>query len=446
MKKHYTILFFLLGLHLFFLVNLRFTAWPEMFAFPYIKNHEYLLYKDMLHMYPPLLTLALSYFFKFFGHSLILLKAFSWLLILSTNLLIYFVTREVVDKNAALIASAFFVLTQPFLEGNTLWFEFLVAPFVLLGLFFLLKSRKAVKTKNIFLAGFFLALAFTTKQAAAVFFAIPIVYLIFKKDLKSLWRYLFGGLIVFGALFVRLLQEKQVSDFWFWVFEYPGKHWMKFPGNIEFPNSQALLTIGLILLPTIMLAAKRKLFGKNFLLVATFLLASLLLAYPRFSFFRLQPVLALSAVSAGYVWSKVKLSKEQVFFYAFFVFALVALPILGDNWGKEARFYTLKDVQLAEAITNLTNKDDKIYLQGIHSGVYEMAGRIPPKPWVDNHPWYFAAPGVAEWVLEGWGEDPPSYIFAKEPSHSEKINAFIEENYEESGSLDDNIAIWQIKN
>jgi len=57
----------LLVFHFFLLSNLQFTDWPEMFSFPYLVNNGFNLYKDMIHIYPPILTLALAAVFKFFG-------------------------------------------------------------------------------------------------------------------------------------------------------------------------------------------------------------------------------------------------------------------------------------------------------------------------------------------------------------------------------------------
>lgn len=440
------IILFLLALHILLLVNLRFTAWPEMLSFAYLKNSGFLMYKDMLHMYPPLLTLLLAYTYLFFGHSLVVLKGISWLVILATGILVYLVSKQAFKKEEiALLSLASYVFVQPFVVGNMIWFEFLVAPLVLLGLLLFLRYLDNKRLIEIFGAGFFLALASTTKQVAGVFLALVGIYLLLKKfSWKSLVSLVGGALIVFGVLFARVYQEGQIQDFWYWVFTYPSRYWVNYPGNVQIPTFQDLAKILFLNTPLLIVLHKKfKDFKKpKFILLVLFYLVSLLMIYPRFSFFRLQTTFSLLSILSGFAIYQLR-EKRLAATYFFFALALFVAPTISSDWRKETRFIEDDNLKIAKIVSNTALKEEKVYLQGIHSGIYTLADRVPPKPWVDNHSWYFDAPVVEEWLLEGWEKDPPIYIFAKEKNKSELINTWISENYTIEDVAEEDITIWK---
>ena len=113
--------------HVFLLSGLRFTAWPEMLSYPYLRNNGYLLYKDMIHPYPPILTMVLSIVYKLFGYKLIVLKIFTWLIILVNDILIFLVAKKITKSvKYSVLSLISYILLQPFLEGNQLWFDLAV--------------------------------------------------------------------------------------------------------------------------------------------------------------------------------------------------------------------------------------------------------------------------------------------------------------------------------
>lgn len=126
MKRVYLFLLILLGIHIFLLFNLKFTAWPEMLSYPY----------------PPVLTFVLSIIYKLFGYRLIVIKVFTWLIILANDILIFKIVNKVVNSEQwSVISVLFYALIQPFLEGNQLWFDLAIVPSVLLGLLFFLNKK-----------------------------------------------------------------------------------------------------------------------------------------------------------------------------------------------------------------------------------------------------------------------------------------------------------------
>ena len=72
MIKHWKILLvLLLGVHLFFLYLLKFTAWPEMLLWPYLITKGWLPYRDIAIAHTPLMLIDLSIFNKIFGFGIV---------------------------------------------------------------------------------------------------------------------------------------------------------------------------------------------------------------------------------------------------------------------------------------------------------------------------------------------------------------------------------------
>ena len=104
---------FLLVIHLFILFNLQFTAWPEMFSYPYLLNNSFKLYQDIALPYQPLLVLILSVVYKIFGFNLLTLQLFTWTTILISDFLIFFISRKIIGKKAlSLVPLSLYIFVQ----------------------------------------------------------------------------------------------------------------------------------------------------------------------------------------------------------------------------------------------------------------------------------------------------------------------------------------------
>src|SRR5438105_2626579 len=111
MKKINLLIFCLLGLHLFILSVLQFTAWPEMVSFPYLINHGFVTYKDMVHAYPPLQVNILAALYSIFGYKVMVLKIFGFATILTGDILIFLIIQKLTKKiNLALIGLGIYVI------------------------------------------------------------------------------------------------------------------------------------------------------------------------------------------------------------------------------------------------------------------------------------------------------------------------------------------------
>src|SRR3989344_6747255 len=120
--------FILLIIHIALLVNLRFEAWPEMLVYPYLNLHGFQQYRDIIHPYPPLPIWFLAGWFRLVEISVANLQLLTWGLIAAIDGLLFWITSKRYGSQAALIGISFFVLFQPLLAGNGLWFDLLLVP------------------------------------------------------------------------------------------------------------------------------------------------------------------------------------------------------------------------------------------------------------------------------------------------------------------------------
>lgn len=461
-KKEILILLLFIVAHIFILFNLRFTAWPEMFSYPYLRNNGFLIYKDMIHPYPPLLTVALSYVFKIFGYSLINLKIITYLMIFINDLLIFFISKKILkNKLHSFIPLIFYIFIQPFLDGNMLWFDFAITTPLLFSLLFLFKAIDKKNLKfNFILSGIFLSIATLIKQTSGIFFIASLIFFLFNKfKIKEVFLMFLGPLIMGLALLIRLIQEKAFLDFVNWTFIYPSKFFIKFPGYVRMDISRNdLLNIFLIFIPLMsFLFIYRKIVKqKKFILSVIFFICGLLAIYPRFSFFHFQIALAfLPVVLIFFLNEKEKKVFISIFLSLILSVYFISIPKIKTEWKKETRFLGFEEKMISKIIEENSDCKDKVYLFGSYSNLYIMANRIPPKRWFDNFGWYLEIDGVQEEILLRWREDLPQIILWQTPLvgqwfdlgvyQPKQISEFILKNYNRINEPYPGITLWKLK-
>ena len=453
MKKFWWPIAGLLFVHLFLLFSFQFTAWPEMFSFPYLLNNRFRLYVDFVHPYPPLLTQVLAGLYRIFGYQLWVLQTITWLLILVADLLIIKIIWLVSKSHmATLVGLSFYILTQPFLEGNMLWFDTAIVAPVLAGTYFMLKRRY-------FWSGLFLALAVLTKQTAGVFLVFGMSYVMYMgKDIKKVMSFLRAPLLAGLGLLGYLLVTNTVVDFVNWTLIYPSKYWTKFPGYVQMALSKReWLVIFLLGLPVLILLfkLKKKILNESSLL---FIICNLILAiaivYPRWSFFHFQTALAFLAILAGcalFVSRRLRIFLSVVSCAPYIV--LVIIPVIKSSWHREARFWSTTELETAQVVKQKSDGSENLFLLGPNSIYYVLTGTLPPKPWLDNFGWYWEIPGVADRVLDRWQLNLPEHVLL-EKTHTGNwfdlgtyrptmVTNWLIENYNQKESVNENLTIWQ---
>lgn len=458
MKSPFLLLGFL-GLsliHLLILKQITFTAWPEMFSYPYLMNNGFLIYKDIAHPYVPLLSFILALYYKITGLNLLTHQIFTWGLILINDLLIFLIANKLLKKNLILIPLAIYVFLQPIFEGNMLWFDLVATPFIL-GSFLIFISIKN-SARKLFWFGFLLSLALLVKQQSIVLVGLVFLVLLLSKETrKSIGHFILGGVIPVSAIFAILSVSGAFKDYIFWTLEFPLIWLPKFPGYSDMPVKKDILLLILMFgLPVIFLV-------KNFFKITIFqkiilisIIAAVIMAFPRFSLFHLQPAIAVLIIFYITVLNQSK--KAAIVFLTIGLFYGLLLwkdyrPFIGVE---TARFYDNEEIELAGFIKQNTTAEDSIYFLGPHSMLYILSGRLPPKPWIENFVWHFEIPGMQEKQIEGFEKERNLVIFKQGAISGnwfdlgtyqpKEIENYIYRNFEMVNKNKEGIEVWKRKN
>jgi hypothetical protein len=440
----------LLILHLILLFNLKFTAWPEMQLWPYLILKGWLPYRDIAMAHTPVLILELSLFNLLFGTGLWQLKVYTWLVVIFSDLLIFFVVKKLWGVKAALASVFFYIFAQTFYEGNGLWFD-LVLGFYAIALYYL--ARK----KEFLLAGILWAFSFLSKQTAFWFlFPLAIMFLqgqalqklntVFDKVKK----FILGVSIVIIPVVVIVWALGIWSDFWFWAVEFGIGILPRAQGQVSFPQLRELL-IALLpfsILPFLLFIPKKK-EGYQLIVWTVF---SALGVYPRWGLFHFQPALPFLAIVAGLVLSNIKKLKPFVV-YTLSGYLLLMVVLIGRfyarEWGMGDRFFEPEVLEVVDYIKDKSESDDKIYVLNAWDSVYALSDTLPARrPWIPHLPWYMELPGVQEKIVTDLESEKPEMIVAGEYTDfglssykPELIDKFITENYEISDKIDGHLIL-----
>lgn len=454
----------LLSIHILILSRLTFTAWPEMLSYPYLFSHGFTFYKDFIMPYPPGLVIFLAGVFNVFGFTSEVLKAITWGSILSADLLIYAILKRTTKSGfASLFFLGAYILLQPFLEGNMLWFDFATVIPLLAAFWFSLKWVDNNQLKNLFWVGFFLTLAILIKQTAVIYLLGFLGFFCLNRGIRGIREikgFGVGVLVAVIPLAAYLVVTGTLTHFWNWVFLYPLTEWSKFPGYVDFLiPKKYILIVALLLAPVVMsfTSLKNILKDKVFILSLFFLAAAFLSVYPRFSFFHLQPAVAFAVITFSIVFAglskRLKVAQAVLVSVAVLVIVKILYPV---NFSEPTRFYGESEERLSKEISVLIGSNKKVFLLGLDSSLYVFSKTLPPKNWSDNFGWYLEIPGVQEWVLEGFISNRPEKILWRVPSSGpwfkpgvyqpEKVVNYINLHYDKDGELEPGVEIWTRKN
>lgn len=422
----------ILLVHLLLLVNLGFTAWPEMTLWPYLILKGWLPYRDIAIAHNPLVLVDLAIFYKFFGVSLSSLKAFTWILILMIDGLVYFVVKKLWDGKTALIAVVFYAFFQLFYEGNGLWFD-LYLTFSSLLIFY------SVKNKKYFWVGVWWALSFLVKQTA-FWFLVPIgLSLLPIKSSKSIKKLLKGILVVFVPAVLIISYLGILPDYIYWAYEFGVGILPQSVGQVNLPGLKQLVTV---LLPfsalAILLIYKKSKENWQLLIWSLFGLMGTL---PRWELFHFQPALPYLAIAIAISLINFQKVKPTIK-YLIVVYIIVVTLLIGRftirQWGGGDRFFEPEILDLANFIKDDIGQGEKIFILNAWDSVYVLSNTLPAvRPWVPHLPWYMGLPGIQEEIVKDLEISVPKMIVQGEYLQTglgsyrpEIINDFIYDNYQ----------------
>lgn len=451
MKKFLPLLGLIIFGHLFLLFFLRFVAWPEMVLWPYLLDKGLLPYRDIVIVYPPTLIIFLAFLGKVFGIKLIGLKFYTWILILLTDSLVFFVTKKITrDVKVALVSLLFYVLWQPFFDGNALWFDLVLAPLALLTFYLLWR-------KEFLWSGLVFGLAISIKQTA-FWFLVPILLTFWlTKELKpnSLIKFGIGFAIPLMFCLLYLVRAGIFQDFFQWAINFGVFYLPRAPGQILLPTVKNILAVGipygLLLIAAFMFTKKKTEKEKSSLLLLLILwtIFGAMGTYPRFEYFHFQPSLPFLAIISGWVISSLKISLKNK--GNFLILLYLILIFLGTvylqarfyrlSWQKPNRFFETDVLEGARFLKENTKPLEKIYILNSWDHLYALSDTLPAvAPLIHTLSWHLEYPGMQDKYVADLAKNKPR-IIVFEPYYDrgwgsgiglykpEKIDKFLQENY-----------------
>jgi hypothetical protein len=461
-------LYLLIGLHLILLFATKFTLWPEMVVYPYLLNHGFLLYSDLINPYPPLVTVFLSSYTGFFGYTPIALRLLTYAVVISIDILIFnFSTLLFKSRKAAIVNTLFFVLLSIPFGVNGLWFDLFQTPFILASIYYLVSEKKP---GNFPIAIGLLTVAFFIKQQAIWILPVYILYAfryykLFKKDFGRIALESIGAAVVLtlanlGLVFLFGTLPEYIS--WAVIFPFATR---VLPGYIDLPGLPQVLLVAALFISFVSSILKDK---KN---TGVYGAAALLLlfGFPRFDYFHLVPSIAvlsllafdnfrgLTLPSLNRLSQRGETSTRKVLTAAFYLFFIPVLIFSAKQYKKDfgfqTRFFEPEIYQSAQRISASTKPKDLLYMQNSSDQLLVLSSRLPVKPWADEFPWYLEYGNTQKNVLSAVQNNKPAFVvsypyvqgskFQLGAYHPVLIASYLEKNYKVISNLGGNLVLKQ---
>lgn len=458
-KPNWLFFSLILLIHLWFLANLRFTAWPEMLAYPYLINHGYQFYGDIIHPFMPLLPYALAGLIRFFGESVVVLKVITWTIILVSDILVFFIGVKLFGVQRALFTLIIFILWQIFFEGNGLWFDLAITPILLASYYFVFIWLKDKKSKDAFFLGLLLSLSFLIKQSSIWIILFLLIYFIIRNKevfIAQLQSFLTGACIPISLTVFFLVQSSQWSDFLYWAIYYPFTIIVTMPGYRELPTLKQAILLGGIFFPAIAMIWQRKK-EETIIVSLIFLFGGLLFSLHRFAYFHFQPALPYLAILITLSLERIRKNTALKFFSVLYIFISLfwQIKFLMQNWGAQTRFIEPHVISQTEALRRELTPATQVFAYNLPAQYFVLAQLLPTKPWVDTFPWYLELPGMQKMIVENLETSNTRYVLFSPLQGGESytlgsyrpalIDKYIREKFQLKTKIDEILWILQKK-
>ena len=498
-------IYFLLVLTILFV----FIARLHLLSFPFERDEGEYAYmgKLILDGHPPY-TLAYNmklpgtyfmyaFMMAIFGKSIVGVHLGVTFMILASMLLVFLITKKIVSKTGAVIATATYGIlgTSWTLLAQAAHATHFVVFFTLVGTYILLQLYDNNKNSLLkyFLAGFFFSLAFICKQSGVFFTLFGATIIIvneykdtrLKKLIKNLILYSSGFAVPILLMLLYFYLFGDFNKFWFWTVRYLSKYSAQVPLSQALPMLKkgitsitadfkpvgytALWILSLIGIPFILF---RKNTHQNKIILLSFYLFAFLTVVPGFYFRRhyfitLLPVTGMTlAVFFDYFNDLFinKLKKPWLVYITLLLFIVITGSGVLAN--KDYLFrrdpkISCKQVygsnpfvespEIAEFIRQNTTENDKIAVLGSEPQIYFYADRYPATGYIymynlmELHS--YALSMQKEMIREIETNQPAYIIFVNvgmswlPRPDSEKFilkwaNGFIGKNYKLAGFMD----------
>lgn len=379
-------------LHSFILTKLIFFPFPELFLLPYLMNRGLVPYKDITDQhFPGLFFLPINAGNLGLANESI---ARIWLIVItiSIHVLIFFITKAITKSpKTALLANFIFFLWHPFWGGWVLWIDTFMPIFLLPAFYlthYILASKKSVNYKFVILLGFVFSLGTIMKQILLPLAAIiPLVLLIYFRNLKIIFYYMLGYLPLLIAVLFYLIKIGAFPEFSYWAGIYNFTLYIKMSHKgPEYPDLfQMIISYSPILFfPFI----KDK---KTAFLLSLFTFITVTGIVDRFDPVHFQPSLPFLSIGLSLIITQMlKAKKFQYYLYIYLIISAVWIYTdFGKYLSKEVIIFNDQAYKNRDMIKKYANPGDQIFIFGPTPLLYYLTQTIPAgKYFTFQMPWY----------------------------------------------------------
>lgn len=406
--------------HAVILWILEFAPYPELFIYPYLASSGFLPYRNILDQhFPGLMFFPLNFYTLGFRDP-VSFKLLLILVVTLTSVWIYKISRS-------RLSVLFYVLWQPFFEGNQLWLDIFLPLFTLPAFYFF-------QSQHWLLVGFFLGLGVVFKQTLVPLVVVVGLVLLLRRKFSALAKFSFTALLPSLLMLVYLQKLGLLSDFWYWTIKFNLSVFAA-SGSLS-PRLQDWIKLSLPLV-FIALAFTKFPTSRKY---AFWLLFTVIGGIARFGFIHLQPAVPFFALALGTLGRTSK---------PWFIFCLTLTAVwLGyfyarqNNW-LQIKYFDSQNTKLVAEISRRINPGDKIFLLGVNPHIYPLTSTLPPaRTFVFQFPWFINVAG--DRILESLRSDPPRLVIYNPDSvidnhylrdYGSRLVEYIQGNYSFSSQI-----------
>lgn len=372
--------------HAVILWILEFAPYPELFIYPYLVSSGFLPYRDILDQHFPGLMFFPLNFFSLGFRDPVSFKLLLILVVTLTSVCIYKISRS-------RLSVLFYVLWQPFFEGNQLWLDIFLPLFTLPAFYFF-------HLQKWFLTGLFLGLGVVFKQTLVPLVAFGGLILLFRRKFSALAKFLFAALVPSLFMLVYLQKLGVLSDFWYWTVKFNLSVFAS-SGSLA-PRLQDWIKLSLPLVFIALVLIK----SPNSRKYVFWLLFTIIGGVARFGFIHLQPAVPFFALALGALG---RTSKTRLVFCLMFTIGWTGYFYTRQNNWLQTKYFDYYSTKLVTEISRRVSPNDKIFLLGVNPHIYPLTSTLPPaRTFVFQFPWFIDVAG--DRILNGLRSDPPRLV------------------------------------
>lgn len=432
----FSLVFFII-IHLVLISRLSFLPFPELLIYPYLTNIGLAPYSQIIDQHFPGAMFLPANLGKLGINTPQAIFSLHLLLIAIVHLLIFCIAyKKTNSTKIALLANFFYLLWQPFWEGDMFWIDSLMPLFLLPAFYYFDENNN----KNLIKSGFLLGFALVFKQVIAPLVILLSLYLIAKKS-KYLLHFWSAFVILPILMVLYLIRIGVFVDFFYWTVTFNLTTFAEF--GRKYATFGELFKFLIVFLPSLLFIVAKTVLNKK--VFSIFIFATLFYAYARFDLLHFQPVLPFLCIGLGIFFAKYS---EKAGKGALIIYVLIASYFLApyhnalSNGGY--RFFGSTEKELTQKVKQYVEVGDPIFAFATTPHLYYLTHTRPSgNVFVFPFPWFSMK--AEDKILSGLEFEPPKVIARDKTAttgeenlveYMPKIEKFIEDNYQVVDNVD----------